>query len=85
MIADLPDPDQWRRATDPARYAQVDVTEDEVKQAVTIKDRIRDQIRRLSSTLGLRRRVKSPPAANVVMIAKPVDGAITSSSSVSGH
>ncbi|RKP07693.1 kinase-like domain-containing protein [Thamnocephalis sphaerospora] len=84
VVADLPDPDGWRRATDPTRYTQVNVTDEEVKRAVTIKERIRNQIRRLSNTLGLRKRSKpAQPSANTVAAMFADD--TTSSSSVSGH
>ncbi|RKP27552.1 kinase-like domain-containing protein [Syncephalis pseudoplumigaleata] len=56
VIEDIDDPEKWRLETDPARYTQVAVSEDEVTKAVTFKERIRDHIRRLSVTLGLRRK-----------------------------
>jgi serine/threonine protein kinase len=86
VVADLPDPEHWRRTTDPARYTQVSVTDDEVKRAVTLKDRIRNSIRRISSTLSnLRRRNKTPPANNVVVAAGVLDNTTASTLSVGSH
>ncbi|KAI8053251.1 kinase-like domain-containing protein [Syncephalis plumigaleata] len=63
VVEDLDDPERWRLETDPARYTQVAVSEDEVTKAVTFKERIRDHIRRLSVTLGLRRKSRGTAQA----------------------
>ncbi|KAI8603318.1 kinase-like domain-containing protein [Dissophora ornata] len=63
VTEDLPDPLRWRIETDPANYQRVHVTEDEVKGAVTIMDKIKNRIRKLSVSLSSfalnRRRSKS--------------------------
>ncbi|KAF9944977.1 hypothetical protein BGZ70_004163 [Mortierella alpina] len=63
VTEDLPDPVRWRIETDPSNYQRVHVTEDEVKGAVTIMDKIKNRIRKLSVSLSNftinRRRSKS--------------------------
>ncbi|KAF9438936.1 hypothetical protein BGZ76_002935 [Entomortierella beljakovae] len=62
VIEDLQDPVRWRIETDPSNYQRVHVTEDEVKGAVTIMDKIKNRIRKLSVSIGNfanRRRSKS--------------------------
>lgn len=60
---DLPDPVRWRIETDPGNYQRVHVTDEEVKSAVTIMDKIKNRIRKLSVSLSNfslnRRRSKS--------------------------
>ncbi|KAF9939617.1 hypothetical protein BGZ67_009197 [Mortierella alpina] len=63
VTEDLADPVRWRIETDPSNYQRVHVTEDEVKGAVTIMDKIKNRIRKLSVSLSNftinRRRSKS--------------------------
>ncbi|KAL1923641.1 uncharacterized protein VTP21DRAFT_8621 [Calcarisporiella thermophila] len=62
---DLEDPQKWIEETDPRRYQLAEVTEEEVKSAVTIIGRLKQQFRKLSTSLSnmsfgsLRRRSKS--------------------------
>ncbi|ORY94573.1 kinase-like domain-containing protein [Syncephalastrum racemosum] len=68
VIEDLEDPQLWWEEADPKRYKTVEVTDEEVTHAVTIMDRLRKSIQKLSSSLsnlthGLtRRRSKSVSA-----------------------
>ncbi|KAI9256671.1 kinase-like domain-containing protein [Phascolomyces articulosus] len=65
VIEDLEDPQPWWEEADPRRYKAVEVTDEEVTQAVTIMDRLRKSIQKLSSSLSnlthgiTRRRSKS--------------------------
>ncbi|KAF9349207.1 hypothetical protein BGX34_001975 [Mortierella sp. NVP85] len=63
VTVDLPDPVRWRIETDPGNYQRVHVTDEEVKSAVTIMDKIKNRIRKLSVSLSNfslnRRRSKS--------------------------
>ncbi|KAI1300677.1 hypothetical protein EDD11_006056 [Mortierella claussenii] len=63
VIEDIQDPIRWRIETDPSNYQRVHVTEDEVRGAVTIMDKIKNRIRKLSVSIGNfavnRRRSKS--------------------------
>ncbi|KAF9192087.1 hypothetical protein BGZ51_006279 [Haplosporangium sp. Z 767] len=62
VTEDLPDPARWRIETDPGNYQRVHVTEEEVKRAVTIMDKIKNRFRKLSISLSNtinRRRSKS--------------------------
>jgi serine/threonine protein kinase len=52
VIQDLSDPALWWKETDPARYQTVHVTDEEVSRAVTIMDKLRRSIRRISSSLS---------------------------------
>ncbi|KAF9343612.1 hypothetical protein BGX26_005461 [Mortierella sp. AD094] len=52
VTEDLQDPIRWRIETDPSNYQRVHVTEDEVKGAVTIMDKIKNRIRKLSVSIG---------------------------------
>ncbi|KAG0204963.1 hypothetical protein BGX28_003264 [Mortierella sp. GBA30] len=67
VTEDIADPIKWRIETDPGNYQRVHVTEDEVKGAVTIMDKIRNRIRKLSVSLSNftinRRRSKSISSA----------------------
>ena len=51
LAADLPDVDAWARRTDPAALAAISVTSEEVKNAVTFMEKIRVQMRRLSTSM----------------------------------
>ncbi|KAG0232400.1 hypothetical protein BGW42_008191 [Actinomortierella wolfii] len=64
VTADLEDPTRWRIETDPSNYQRVHITEEDVKGAVTLIDKIKNRIRKLSIsltnfTLNPRRRSKS--------------------------
>ncbi|ORZ04556.1 kinase-like domain-containing protein [Lobosporangium transversale] len=63
VTADMQDPLRWRIETDPGNYQRVHVTEEEVKGAVTIMEKIKNRIRKLSVSIGNfaanRRRSKS--------------------------
>ncbi|KAF9214245.1 hypothetical protein CPC16_000920 [Podila verticillata] len=63
VTKDIEDLTKWRIETNPANYQQVYVTEEEVKGAVTIMDKIKNRIRKLSISLSNmtlhRRRSKS--------------------------
>ncbi|CAG8434112.1 5300_t:CDS:2 [Diversispora eburnea] len=65
VIVDLPNPQKWREETDPMKYQFLTVTDEEVKSAYTIIDRLKKKIRKISMSLGnmtldnLRRRSKS--------------------------
>ncbi|KAG0029318.1 hypothetical protein BGZ81_003899 [Podila clonocystis] len=63
VTRDIEDLTKWRIETDPANYQQVHVTEEEVNGAVTIMDKIKNRIRKLSISLSNltlnRRRSKS--------------------------
>ncbi|KAI8138441.1 kinase-like domain-containing protein [Fennellomyces sp. T-0311] len=65
VIEDLSEPQSWWEEADPKRYKAVEVTDEEVTQAVTIMDRLRKSIQKLSSSLSnlthgiTRRRSKS--------------------------
>lgn len=52
VIQDLEDPALWWKETDPASYPTVHVTDEDVSKAVTIMDRLRRSIRRISSSLS---------------------------------
>ncbi|KAG2219148.1 hypothetical protein INT45_002339 [Circinella minor] len=78
VIEDLADPQPWWEEADPKRYKAVEVSDEEVTHAVTIMDRLRKSIQKLSSSLSnlthgiTRRRSKSvssqppppPPASS---------------------
>ncbi|KAG0011482.1 hypothetical protein BGZ80_000646, partial [Entomortierella chlamydospora] len=65
VTEDLSDPERWRIETDPANYQKVHITDDDLKGAVTIMDKIKNRIRRLSVSLSnlTRRRSKSISSA----------------------
>ncbi|KAI1304436.1 hypothetical protein EDD11_005097 [Mortierella claussenii] len=48
----LSDPERWRTETDPSNYQQIHVTDEDLKGAVTIMDKIKSRIRRLSVSLS---------------------------------
>ncbi|KAF9139258.1 hypothetical protein BG015_002116 [Linnemannia schmuckeri] len=64
----LNDPVRWRIETDPGNYQRVHITEEDLKGAVTIMDKIKSRIRKLSVSLTNftlnRRRSKSITSAN---------------------
>ncbi|KAG0256369.1 hypothetical protein BG011_004599 [Mortierella polycephala] len=68
VIEDLRDPARWRIETDPCNYQRVHITDDDLKGAVTLIDKIKNRIRKLSVSLGNfainRRRSKSVTAAS---------------------
>ncbi|KAG0230956.1 hypothetical protein BGX31_005691 [Mortierella sp. GBA43] len=51
VVEDLKDPEKWRIETDPSNYQRVFVTDEEVKSAVTIMDKIKKHFRRLSVSI----------------------------------
>ncbi|KAG0334079.1 hypothetical protein BG004_000565 [Podila humilis] len=63
VTEDLGDPERWRIETDPGNYQRVHVTDDDLRGAVTIMDKIKSRIRKLSVSLSNftlnRRRSKS--------------------------
>ncbi|KAF9189997.1 hypothetical protein BGZ51_009059 [Haplosporangium sp. Z 767] len=69
VIEDLRDPARWRMETDVCNYQRVHITDDDLKGAVTLIDKIKNRIRKLSMSLGNftinRRRSKSVTAAPV--------------------
>ncbi|KAI7886187.1 kinase-like protein [Lichtheimia hyalospora FSU 10163] len=70
VIEDLECPEAWWEEADPRRYKTVEVTDEEVTHAVTIMDRLRKSIQKLSSSLSnlthgiSRRRSKSVTSSN---------------------
>ncbi|KAG0032424.1 hypothetical protein BGZ82_006555 [Podila clonocystis] len=52
VTEDLGDPERWRIETDPCNYQRVYVTEDDLRGAVTIIDKIKNRIRKLSPYLS---------------------------------
>ncbi|KAF9543530.1 hypothetical protein EC957_000808 [Mortierella hygrophila] len=64
----LKDPVRWRIETDPGNYQRVQITDEDLKGAVTIMDKIKNRIRKLSISLTNftlnRRRSKSITSAN---------------------
>ncbi|KAI9291020.1 kinase-like protein [Neoconidiobolus thromboides FSU 785] len=50
IIKDLDDVEQYTKDGDPSQYPNIEVTEEEVKRAVTLKDRIRKHLRKLSES-----------------------------------
>ncbi|KAF9570561.1 hypothetical protein EC968_001680 [Mortierella alpina] len=68
VTEDLSDPERWRQDTDPSNYQRVLITDDDLKGAVTIIDRIKSRIRKLSVSLTNftlnRRRSKSNAASH---------------------
>ncbi|KAK3842503.1 MAG: kinase-like domain-containing protein [Linnemannia gamsii] len=64
----LKDPERWRIETDPGNYQRVHITDEDLKGAVTIMDKIKNRIRKLSVSLTNftlnRRRSKSITSAN---------------------
>ncbi|KAJ9061914.1 hypothetical protein DSO57_1015948 [Entomophthora muscae] len=50
ILGDLEDPTAWAQAADPDHYPKLEVTEEEVKHAVTIKERLRKHLRKLSES-----------------------------------
>ncbi|KAH7047169.1 kinase-like domain-containing protein [Linnemannia elongata] len=64
----LKDPARWRIETDPGNYQRVQITDEDLKGAVTIMDKIKNRIRKLSVSLTNftlnRRRSKSISSAN---------------------
>ncbi|KAG0095332.1 hypothetical protein BGZ93_006033 [Podila epicladia] len=52
VTEDLGDPERWRIETDPGNYQRVHVTEDDLRGAVTIIDKIKNRIRKLSVSLN---------------------------------
>ncbi|KAK9727625.1 hypothetical protein K7432_001709 [Basidiobolus ranarum] len=66
VVEDLTDPEEWYQETNPGKYEPLEVTEEDVKKAVTFKDRIKKHMRKISTSishvgasLGFRRRSKS--------------------------
>ncbi|CAG8755278.1 30706_t:CDS:2, partial [Racocetra persica] len=51
IIADLPNPQKWRDDTDPRKYQALTVTDEEVKSAYTLIDRLKKKIRKISLSL----------------------------------
>ncbi|KAF9421640.1 hypothetical protein BGZ76_003960 [Entomortierella beljakovae] len=66
VTEDLKDPERWRIDTDPGNYQKVHITDDDLKGAVTLIDKIKNRIRRLSVSLSnlTRRRSKSISSSN---------------------
>ncbi|KAF9125382.1 hypothetical protein BGW39_007434 [Mortierella sp. 14UC] len=68
VIEGLKDPERWRIETDPGNYQRVHITDEDVKGAVTIMDKIKNRIRKLSVSLTNftlnRRRSKSITSGN---------------------
>lgn len=52
VTADLEDPELWKEEADPRHYTAVEVTDEEVSRAVTITEKIRRGIQRLSSSIS---------------------------------
>lgn len=52
VTADLEDPGQWKEEADPRHYKAVEVTDEEVSRAVTITEKLRRGIQRLSSSIS---------------------------------
>ncbi|KAG2187780.1 hypothetical protein INT44_005470 [Umbelopsis vinacea] len=52
VTADLEDPELWKEEADPRHYKAVEVTDEEVSRAVTITEKIRRGIQRLSSSIS---------------------------------
>lgn len=52
VIEDLDNVEDWWREADPTRYKTVQVTEEDMSRAVTLMDRLRRSIRRISSSLS---------------------------------
>ncbi|CAM0136147.1 unnamed protein product [Umbelopsis sp. WA50703] len=52
VTADLEDPEQWKEEADPRHYKAVEVTDEEVSRAVTITEKLRRGIQRLSSSIS---------------------------------
>lgn len=52
VIEDLEDPTIWWQEADPTLYKPVEVTDEEVNRAVTIMDRLKKSIRRISSSIS---------------------------------
>ncbi|KAI0243834.1 hypothetical protein L0F63_007091 [Massospora cicadina] len=50
ILRDLNDPHAWTQEADPDHYPKLEVTEEEVKHAVTIKERLRKHLRKLSES-----------------------------------
>ncbi|KAF8923588.1 hypothetical protein BGZ58_002772 [Dissophora ornata] len=67
VVEDLDDPVRWRIETDPGNYQRVCITDEDLKGAVTIIDKIKNRIRKLSVSLSNftlnRRRSKSISSA----------------------
>ncbi|KAF9197647.1 hypothetical protein BGZ49_001822 [Haplosporangium sp. Z 27] len=61
VTEDIRDAERWRIETDPENYQKVHITDDDLKSAVTIMEKIKNRIRRLSISLSnlTRRRSKS--------------------------
>lgn len=84
VTADLEDPEQWREVADPRHYKTVEVTDEEVSRAVTITEKIRRGIQRLSSSIShftqafdMKRRGKSLSSQGQLLSPKPVSQATT--------
>lgn len=52
VLEDLEDPSVWLNESDPKLYKAVHITEDDLSKAVTIMDKLRKSIHRISSTLS---------------------------------
>lgn len=52
VTADLEDPELWKEEADPRHYKAVEVTDEEVSRAVTITEKIRRGIQKLSSSIS---------------------------------
>ncbi|KAI9361032.1 kinase-like domain-containing protein [Pilaira anomala] len=52
VLEDLEDPSIWLKESDPKLYKTVHITEDDLSKAVTIMDKLRKSIHRISSTLS---------------------------------
>ncbi|KAF9923770.1 hypothetical protein FBU30_006178 [Linnemannia zychae] len=51
VVEGLKDPERWRIETDPGNYQRVHITDEDLKGAVTIIDKIKNRIRKLSISL----------------------------------
>ncbi|KAF0377797.1 kinase-like protein [Gigaspora margarita] len=72
VIADLPNPQKWRDDTDPKKYQALTVTDEEVKSAYTLIDRLKKKIRKISLSLG------NLTLGNFRKRSKSVSGSLTS-------
>ncbi|KAG0365213.1 hypothetical protein BGZ54_006754 [Gamsiella multidivaricata] len=81
VTEDLDDPVRWRIETDSSNYQRVHVTEEEVKGAVTIIDKIKNRIRKLSVSLSNftmnRRRSRSISSASQYALDSPTTATTT--------
>ncbi|RIA89443.1 kinase-like domain-containing protein [Glomus cerebriforme] len=79
VIADLTNPEKWREETDPKKYKAVTVTEEEVKSAYTLKDRLKKKIRKISLSLGnLTKGSLSKRSKSISESSSPIDSPVNS-------